>query len=370
MNSFDSLNVVEELPLTQDKQPQDEKQTDHTRGSNVILDNALITRFEGIATRSQINRLQERIDLVNKTMDEFIETNQGDPEILFEAANHLLIAGGKRFRSLLSILVCEAVGGNPEDSAPIALAEELFQTASLIHDDIIDKDDLRRGVETVHRKYGEQIAIVAGDLLIAQAIRLLGEYGTPELIAHIGRGGVKMCRGEVADYLYVADEADPLSTTEYLMMINLKTVSFMREAVRSGASFGHASDSQMHSLIDYAEMLGFAYQIRDDILDVTSSTRGTGKSVLSDLKKRGINYLLIHALESVSEHRRNQCLQELAQGNIKDALDLIVETNAVQHAEDLAYAYVSKAKDALKGHNLVQRDLLELLADYAIIRER
>jgi len=356
--------------LTQDKPPQDESQIGNTIDSRIILDNALIKGLEGIATQAQIKRLQDRIDLVNGTMDDFIETNQGDPEILFEAANHLLIAGGKRFRSVLSLLVCEAVGGEPKDAAPIALAEELFQTASLIHDDIIDKDDLRRGVETVHRKYGEQVAIIAGDLLIAQAIRLLGEYGTTELISHIGRGGVKMCAGEVADYLYVADEADPLSTTEYLMMIDLKTVSFMREAVRSGASFGNASESQMHSLIDYAENLGFAYQIRDDILDVTSSTRGTGKSVLSDLKKRGINYLLIYALEAVSEHRRNQCLQELAEGNIKDALDLIVETNAVQHAEDLAYAYVSKAKDALKEHNLFQSDLLELLADYVVIRER
>ena len=356
--------------MTQDKPPQDEIQIGNTIDSRIILDNSLIKGFEGIATQIQIKRLQDRIGLVNRTMDEFIESNQGDPEILYEAANHLLNAGGKRFRSLLSILVCEAVGGNPEDAAPMALAEELFQTASLIHDDIIDQDDLRRGVETVHRKYGEQIAIIAGDLLIAQAIRLLGEYGTPELIAHIGRGGVKMCQGEVADYLYVADEAEPLSTSEYLMMIDLKTVSFMREAVRSGASFGNASESQMKALIDYAEMLGFAYQIRDDILDVTASTRGTGKSVLSDLKKRGINYLLIHALESVSEHRRNQCLQELAEGNIKDALSLIAETNAVQQAEDLAYAYVSKAKDALKEHNLFQSDLLELLADYIVIRNQ
>lgn len=356
--------------MTQEKSHSSDIESEQTSKDMRSYATLLIKEFEGFASRSQLLRLQERIDLVDQTMNDFIQQNQGEPEILYEAANHLLIAGGKRFRSLLSIISCEAVGGDPKAAAPVALAEELLQTASLIHDDMIDKDDYRRGVEAVHRKYGDQVAIIAGDLLIAQAIRLIGMYGTLELITNVGRGGIKMCEGEVSDFLYVAEEENPLSTAEYLLMIESKTVSFIREAVRSGAIFGNATKEQLDALVDYGTSLGYAFQIRDDILDITSSARGTGKSVLSDLKKRGINYLLIHALEVVSDERRNQCLQELAAGNVKDALSLIQETNAVQYAEDLAQSYVLQAKRSLKDIELYEKDLFNILADYVTHRSR
>jgi geranylgeranyl diphosphate synthase type I len=334
------------------------------------LSKAIITGFEKFASQTQLTRLQERVFYINQKMDDFINGNQGEPKILYQAANHLLLAGGKRIRSLLSLLACEAVGGQREDVAPIALAEELLQTASLIHDDIIDSDELRRGVEAVHKRYGEQVAIIAGDLLIAQAMALVGEYGTLQLITQIGRSGVKMCEGEIADILFITDESKPFNTNEYLMMVELKTVAFMKEAVRTGAIFGNASEEQIDALVKYAEMLGFAFQIRDDILDVIASTKDIGKPVLSDLQKRRRNFLLIHALESSSENRRKQCLEELSAGNIKDALKLIEETNAVEYADDLARAYASKARDALRGRDFAELDLLELMSEYVVLRER
>ncbi|TFG30430.1 polyprenyl synthetase family protein [Candidatus Thorarchaeota archaeon] len=356
--------------MTQERSSNDDISLEVFSGENNPHGDLLIREFVKVATQSQLSRLSNWIDLINKTMGKFIEQNQGEPEILYQAANHLLIAGGKQFRSLLSVLACVAVGGDPKDIAPIALAEELLQTASLIHDDMIDNDDFRRGVDSVHKKYGEEVAIIAADLLIAQAIRLIGEYGTLELLANLGRGGIKMCEGETEDFLYVADESEQMSTAEYLLMIDSKTVAFMREAVRSGATFGKASREQMDKLVEYAENLGYAFQIRDDILDITSSTKDTGKSVLSDLKKRGINYLFIHALESVSEKRRKQCLEELSAGNLKDALSLIQETSAVEHAEDMAQMYVDRAKEVLENIQLNEKDLLEVLADYVITRER
>lgn len=330
----------------------------------------VFTDFDKIATPSQLTRLQERIQYVNSQIEGFIKENQGEPQVLYEAANHLLMAGGKHVRALLSLLACEAVGGKLEDIGPIALAEELLQTASLIHDDIIDRDELRRGVQAVHKKYGEQVAIIAGDLLIAQAIRLIGDHGTPELITRIGRSGVKMCEGEIADIVFVPEVSEPFSTDEYLMMVGLKTVAFMREAVRTGAMIGNASQEQVDALTQYAEMLGFAFQIRDDMLDVIASTKEIGKPVLSDLQKRRRNYLLMHALESASETRRKQCLEELSAGNVRDALVLIGETDSVAYADELAQEYIVRAKAALKGQDFAEKDLLELLADYAIKRER
>ncbi|TFG27055.1 polyprenyl synthetase family protein [Candidatus Thorarchaeota archaeon] len=356
--------------MTQERDLEGEFPSGTNSDTNNPNKDLLISEFEKVATSVQLQRLQGWVELINKTMSDFIEQNQGEPKILYQAANHLLVAGGKRFRSLLSILACLGVGGDPKDILPIALAEELLQTASLIHDDMIDKDDFRRGVESVHKKYGEEIAIIAADLLIAQAIRLIGEYGTLELLVNVGHGGIKMCEGETEDFLYVANESEPLSISEYLLMVDSKTVSFMKEAVRSGATFGKASREQMDILDEYARNLGNAFQIRDDILDITSSAKDTGKSVLSDLKKRGINYLFIYALESVSAKRRKQCLEELSAGNPKDALSLIQETNAVENAKDLAQRYVDRAKEALKTIDLNEKDLLEIIADYVITRER
>jgi geranylgeranyl diphosphate synthase type I len=330
----------------------------------------LTTGFEKIATPTQLSRMQERIQYINSVIEEFINQNQGDPKVLYEAANHLLIAGGKRIRSLLSLLACEAVGGDPEVIGQIALAEELLQTASLIHDDIIDSDELRRGVQAVHKKYGLQVAIIAGNLLIAQAIRLIGEYGTLRLITQVGRSGVKMCEGEIADILFAPEDSEPFSTDEYLITIELKTVAFLREAARTGAIIGNASEEQLDALTLYAEMIGFAFQIRDDILDVVASTKDIGKPVLSDLQKRRRNYLLIHALESASEDRRKQCLDELLAGNVEETLQLISDAGSVAFAEDLAQGFVIRAKDALKGQNFAEEDLLELLADYAIYRAK
>ena len=169
-------------------------------------------------------------------MLDYIHSQKGDPEVLYNAAYHLITAGGKRLRALVTLLSCEAVGGSIKKVLPITVAAELLQTASLIHDDIIDEDELRRGVPTVHKKYGHDIAILAGDFLIAQAFKIIGEHGTPELVANIGAGGVRMCEGEVFDLFITPEHEARFTTDEYLKMIERKTAVFLEEAARTGVS--------------------------------------------------------------------------------------------------------------------------------------
>ncbi|MFX1603913.1 MAG: polyprenyl synthetase family protein, partial [Promethearchaeota archaeon] len=251
---------------------------------------------------------------------------------------------------------------------PFAVAMELLQTASLIHDDIIDEDLLRRGTETAHKKFGAKIAVLAGDLLIAQAVQLIGEKATPELLTHLGRGGIRMCEGEAEDFLLSSDRPETFSRQRYLSMVELKTATFIKESARIGALVGRATEEQKETLSKFGEMLGFAFQIRDDILDVVASQQIAGKSVQSDLRMRRCNYPLVHALEVSSEAERKRCIEALNQGDLECVNELIEETQAVHHATELAKMYVERAKTAVEGREFQNEPLLCKIADFVLQR--
>jgi len=309
--------------------------------------------------------LHKRLVIIDEEIDRVFEAERSEPDILYETASHLLQAGGKRIRSLLTILSCEAVGGSIEEALPFAVATEFVQTASLIHDDVIDEDDRRRGVESTHKKYGNRMAIIAGDLLIAQAVKLVSQYTSPELMRVLADSGVKMCEGEASDILMYFTSPELLTKEAYLDTVRRKTVSFMRAATKTGGMVGKATVEQLEVLDSFSEQMGYAFQIRDDILDVIASVNTTGKTAQSDLKGAKANYVLIHALNSCKELEINKCTALLNEGNIEFALQLIRRTNAVKHASDLAQEYAEKAKDAIRNKSLQNEDLLCALADLA-----
>jgi geranylgeranyl pyrophosphate synthase len=302
-------------------------------------------------------------------MQRYLDTDNGQPATLYAAAHHLIAAGGKRLRSLVTLLCCEAVGGNIRKVLPITVAAELLQTASLIHDDIIDDDDQRRGVETVHRRFGKDMAILAGDLLIAQAIRIIGKQRNPELLEHIGTGGVQMCEGEGADLIMCADRPETFTKEQYFQMIERKTVAFMRDAARIGALLGKAKEDQRDALMRYGEMLGFTFQLVDDILDVKATEETIQHTPASDLRLKRGNYPLIDALEVSSKEERRRCLQAIAKGNLEAGLKLIQRTEAIPRTYELAGTYVEKAKRALQGHGFQTQALLEQIADFVLSRQ-
>lgn len=309
-----------------------------------------------------------RMKLIDNEMKRFLDSYRGEPSVLYDAAHHLLLAGGKRIRSLITLLCCEAVGGDVKEVLPFALATELLQTASLIHDDIIDEDLLRRGVRTAHDKFGAKIAILAGDLLVAQAIQLVGERATPELLMHLGRGGVRMCEGEALDFMMCNENPESFTRQKYLRVIEYKTATFMKEAARIGAIVGGASEAQKEALSKFGEMLGFAFQIRDDILDVTATQQVARKTVQSDLMGKRCNYPLVHALEVSPESERQLGLKGLEEGDLGPVLQLIEDTQAIHHAVELTRTYVQRAKTALNKANVKDERLLCKIADFVMQR--
>ncbi|MFW9925255.1 MAG: polyprenyl synthetase family protein [Candidatus Thorarchaeota archaeon] len=313
--------------------------------------------------------LSYRIKLINEAIRKQLLDDDGEPPVLYETTRHLILAGGKRIRSLLLILCSEAVGGEFEETLPYAVATEFIQTASLIHDDIIDEDALRRGVKTTHEKYGRKMAIIAGDLLVAKAIKMIGEKSTPDLLTYVATGAISMCEGEAADLLMSTNGRREVYTKKhYLDIVRMKTVAFMTSAAKVGATIGNASPAQLEALISYAENLGFAFQIRDDILDVIASQNGTGKSVLSDLKGSRCNFLLAHALEESPPEKRDRCLKLLDNGELYYALQLIDETSAVKYATLTTQQFIDCAKDVIRNQGFQNEENLLLLADFVMQR--
>lgn len=235
--------------------------------------------------------LREKIEYINKGLNEFLSLTDR-PEVLFEAMRYSVFAGGKRLRPVLCISTCELVGGNKEDALAVACAIEFIHTYSLIHDDLpaMDNDDLRRGKPTNHKVYGEAIAILAGDallnygfeVLIQQALNSSKSQNILKAADEIARaaGCRGMIAGQVVDLL---SENREIGVDDLKFMHDHKTGALIRASILAGAIMGGADDDTLKKLSSYAEYLGFAFQVKDDILDILGDEMKIGKDIGSDM---------------------------------------------------------------------------------------
>jgi geranylgeranyl diphosphate synthase type II len=256
----------------------------------------------GQGCRSSVNRqsgsdfnryLSEHAALVERVLKECVAAPAGPEERLFEAMRYSLLAGGKRLRPVLALAACESVGGAVEAAMGLACAIEMIHTYSLVHDDLpcMDDDDLRRGLPTNHKVFGEAIATLAGDGLLTDAFKVLARsvFSSPspsaralvETIAELAAaaGSAGMVGGQVVDLLGEG-QALELNQLEYLH--SKKTGALFVAAVCGGARLGGATPAQLASLREYAQALGLAFQVIDDLLDVESSTETMGKRTHKD----------------------------------------------------------------------------------------
>jgi len=239
--------------------------------------------------------LAKKKDIVDKSLEKLVPPSTAFPPSVHEAIRYSLFAGGKRVRPILVIAAAEALGASTADLLPFAGALELIHTYSLIHDDLpaLDDDDFRRGRATCHKVYGETIAILAGDGLLNMAFEVLSDsrrlkaVSAQRLVAIIkeistASGVYGMVGGQVVDIESEGKDID-FPTLEYIH--THKTGALIRASVRTGALYAKASKKQFSALTHYGELVGLAFQIVDDILDITGSREETGKDEGSDLKK-------------------------------------------------------------------------------------
>src|SRR5574341_1224407 len=251
--------------------------------------------------------LTKKKNLVDKALESLVPPVKSFPPAVFEAMRYSLFAGGKRVRPILAIAAAEALGAKTADLLPIAGSLELIHTYSLIHDDLpaMDDDDFRRGRPTCHKVYGEAIAILAGDGLLNRAFEVLSDprrlkaVPANRLIAIIreistASGVFGMVGGQVVDMESEGKDID-FPTLEYIH--THKTGALIRASVRTGALYAKAGKRQFAALTRYGEMVGLAFQIADDILDITGTQEEIGKDVGSDIKKGKKTFPAFYGLE-------------------------------------------------------------------------
>ena len=248
--------------------------------------------------------LQESTEAVNGALDRFLPKAKTKPSTIHTAMRYSLFAGGKRLRPALCIAAAEACGGERADALPFACATECIHTYSLIHDDLpaMDNDDFRRGKPTNHKVYGEGIAILAGDGLLTQAFEIIvqgkatNRYSHQAMVLELARasGSLELIAGQVAD---LEGEGKKISENELRYIHERKTSALLRCSVRLGGMSANCSEPQLKALSDFGYYVGLAFQVIDDILDVTQTSEQLGKTAGKDITSQKATYPAIVGLE-------------------------------------------------------------------------
>ena len=298
-----------------------------------------------------------------------------EPATLYEADEYFLKMGGKRIRPVLCLMGNELFDVINEDTWHAATAIELFHNFTLIHDDIMDKAPLRRGMQTIHAKYNESTALLAGDVMLVKAYEYLNQITSSYLyriLLIFNRTAIEVCEGQQLDLDYESKEN--VSLAEYLKMIEFKTSVALAASLQLGALLGGAGQRNQNLIYEFGKKLGIAFQIQDDYLDAFGDPQKFGKQVGGDILANKKTFLLIHAMEVASEPGKKE-LKKLLQSNSNDKVEKMLQLfrdskvdewalqlknkyldEALGHLEDIAV--LSKRKEPLKevAHFLVSRD--------------
>ncbi|MEO7269983.1 MAG: polyprenyl synthetase family protein [Knoellia sp.] len=295
--------------------------------------------------------LQERLTDGLARVEALIEERiDHDDAFIAEANVHLLRAGGKRFRPMLTILAAELGDGVNDSVVTAAAAVELTHLASLYHDDVMDEAELRRGTPTANTAYGNSTAILIGDLLFGHASALVAELG-PVAVRIQAETFIRLCTGQIRDERQAPDGED--SGAYYLRVLEDKTGVLIATAARYGAMFAGCGDDVVETMRVYGERLGMAFQLADDLIDIESSAEELGKLPGMDLREGKRTLAVLHALASTSPEDAR--LQELLVSDLSgdpdlaEALGLLRAHPALEQARGETRAVGEQAQDALAG---------------------
>lgn len=289
----------------------------------------------------------ERIKQIQQHFADFLTQSDlnGQPVELYAPISYTLMQPGKRLRPMLCLLANDLFGGKEDDALWPALALETFHNFTLIHDDIMDKAPMRRGLPTVYQKWNSDIAILSGDAMLAMAFEFaLKAPKGAEAARLLGKVAREVCEGQQLDLNY--ETQGKVTLDEYLEMIRLKTAVLLATSLQMGATIAGADPKDQQALYDFGIALGISFQLQDDILDLYSDVEVFGKRHGGDIADNKKTYLYLKALELAPERDRKRLIQ-------------LFETR-VDHDEDEKIAEVKAIYDRLKVKEAVE----EVMAQY------
>jgi len=298
-----------------------------------------------------------------------------EPASLYEPNRYFLKLGGKRVRPVLCLMGNELFGELSPDAIHAAAAIELFHNFTLIHDDIMDKAPLRRGNETVHEKYGESTALLAGDVMLVAAYEYLNRISanySSLIISLFNKTAREVCEGQQLDMDF--EKRNDVGYEEYLNMINLKTSVLLAASLKMGTILGGALERNQNLIYEFGRKLGLAFQVQDDYLDAFGDPEKFGKQVGGDIKANKKTFLLIHAFETASEAQKEE-LHSLLKGNednkVMRVLSIFKACGIDEWARELKEKYMHQAFDHLEDIAVLskRKEPLKQLALYLTQRQ-
>jgi len=313
--------------------------------------------------------IRAELELVEKSL---AELSRSADRPISEALSDMLNAGGKRLRPALLLTAANACGYSGERAIRLAVAVELIHTASLIHDDVIDNGNLRRGVPTINARCGTRISVLLGDHLYAKVVALLAEDGNLEVIRSVAVAAGKMTDGELRQTVCRNDVS--MTEEKYLSIITGKTAALISCSCRVGAMLGENRNGETDILADYGLNLGMAFQITDDLLDLTGEEKKLGKPVGNDIREGRLTLPFIHAIGAAKKEEGQWMKDVFRTGQISGSSlarikSMVRECGGIQYSLDKARQYGSACKERLKSLKESQpRNALALLADYVVAR--
>jgi len=322
---------------------------------------------------SPIDRMQTLLSDDLAAVEAILSTESASPVAMIPDLSHYIVsAGGKRLRPMVTLAAAHAAGGANPATHNLSAAVEFIHTATLLHDDVIDESDLRRGKPAAKAIWGNSASILVGDFLFAQAFTLMVRTGSLDILGILSRASTVIAEGEV--HQLAALGRYDLPTEEYLKIIESKTAALFEASARAGA-LSAGSSEHADALAHYGKNLGLAFQIVDDALDYGGITSVIGKSVGDDFREGKLTLPVIIARRRGSGEDRafwdramNVDTQE--ESDLAHAIHLIRQTDAAQASLDEARAYVGLAKSALVSlPDSAYKQVLTDLADFCVSRE-
>ena len=303
------------------------------------------------------NSIKKNAEFVNKFLKK--ELN-GDPKQLYDAASHLIILGGKRLRPYLVLKSCQMLGGKQSDAISAASAVEMIHNFTLVHDDIMDNDEMRHGVTTTHKKFDIPLAILAGDVLYSKAYNTISSKSklssnyTTELVSKLSKACIKICEGQVDDIKFAENKKIP-TEKEYVKMIEKKTAVLFEVSCAMGAICAKRKQKDVKNLSAFGRNLGIAFQITDDLIGIIGDSKITKKPVGNDIREGKKSLPIILAIKKARGQNRTKIMRVFGNSGaskqqINLAVNVIRSLGVEKEVRDIALKYAQRAEKSISSY--------------------
>lgn len=316
-----------------------------------------------------MSRVEKDLAAIETALDQSLNPHVG---LVRDVAGHLIFSGGKRIRPLLNVLSARLCGYNDPFIYPFSTIVEFLHTATLLHDDVVDGADLRRGKPVAHTLYGAPVTILVGDFLLARGLSIAAKTGNPEIIRVIADITENMCQGEIQQLVKKGDIT--LTEAEYMDVIQRKTGFLIQGACETGALIAGAPPETAKSLARFGYHVGMVFQIADDLLDYTADTQDLGKTMGADLREGKLTLPVIHALQKATPGDREWMERIIGHPDFTDAefarlVDRLKHYGGIDYAVNVARKHVTDAKSILEVFPPSEtRETLLMIAEYTLAR--